>query len=78
MQGWVGYYTPKKEFKEYKKKYNADPYIYSFDLGGYGTTQFPERNIFCITGFSEKILEVMKKLEIDKNILINEIKKIEI
>jgi hypothetical protein len=77
MQGWMGYNSPKTEFKEYKRKYKCDPSIYSFDLQGYGTMQFPERKVFCVAGFSEKIFDTFKLLEQDKNALVNKIKDIE-
>lgn len=75
MQGWVGHYTPKADFELYKKFYSCNPYIYSFDLAGYGTAQFPEEKIFCLYGFSDKIFEVMEFFEKDKNALINEIER---
>ncbi|MCB0516996.1 MAG: TROVE domain-containing protein [Chitinophagales bacterium] len=78
MQGWIGYNTPTKEFNEWKKTTGANPYVYSYDLQGYGTMQFPEANVFCIAGFSEKIFDVMKLLETDKNALVNTIKSVEI
>ena len=85
MQGWIedrycwGYGgAPDKSFPAYKKKYDADPIVYSFDLQGYGTLQFPERNVYCLAGFSEKVFDVMKLLEQDRKALINEIKKIEL
>lgn len=78
MQGWVGYNTPASSFSEYKTRTSSSPFIYSFDLQGYGSLQFPERNIFCLAGFSEKIFDVMKYLEQDKKALINEIEKIQI
>lgn len=77
MQGWIGHHTPNAPFNQYKKATGADPYIYSFDLSGYGSMQFPERNVFALTGFSDKIFHVMKLLETDKKALINEIKRIE-
>lgn len=76
MQGWVGYNTPVREFNNYKQITGADPFIYSFDLQGYGSMQFPERNVFCLAGFSEKVFDIMKLLEQDKNAFINEIKKV--
>lgn len=76
MQSWVGYHTPKEIFKAYKKKYGADPKIYSFDLQGYGTLQFPENNVYAIAGFSEKIFDIMKLLETDRQALIHEIESI--
>lgn len=74
MQGWIGYNSPVSTYNEYKKRTGANPFIYSFDLAGYGSMQFPESNVFCIAGFSEKILDVMKLVEQDKNALINKIK----
>jgi hypothetical protein len=40
--------------------------------------QFPERNVFCIAGFSDKVFDIMKLLETDKQALVNEIKKVEL
>lgn len=77
MQGWVGHHAPTRFFNEYKTRRNANPFIYSFDLQGYGSMQFPEQNVFCLAGFSEKTFDVMKLLEQDRKALINEIKKIE-
>jgi len=82
MQGWMvsdGYYSssPKESFKEYKRRFNCDPKVYSFDLQGYGSLQFPENKVFCIAGFSEKIFDIMKVLEEDRNALVNRIKAVE-
>ena len=73
MQGWVGYQTPTRTFKEYKSKFNCNPFIYSFDLQSYGTTQFPEDKVFCLYGFSDKIFEIMSMFEQDKTALIQDI-----
>ena len=81
MQGWMKNQfsfmadggSPSKSFADYKKRTGADPYVYSFDLAGYGSLMFPERNVFAIAGWSEKILDVMKLLEQDRNALINKI-----
>lgn len=78
MQGWIGQYSPVAEFAQYKNKYNANPYIYSWDLKGYGTLQFPESSIFCLAGFSEKVFDVMKIMETDKKALIKAINSIEL
>jgi len=75
MQGWVGYNVPTTTFAVYKKRTNCNPIIYSFDLQGYGDMQFPERQVFCIGGFSEKVFEMMKLLEQDRNILIKKIEE---
>lgn len=76
MQGWVGYNTPKESFANYCKKYDASPYIYSFDLQGYGTMQFPEDKVFCLAGFSEKVFDTMSKLEENPKALLAEIEKV--
>jgi len=78
MQGWVGYTSPSTEFKQYKKTYDANPYVYSWDLAGLGTMQFPENNVFALTGFSDKVFDVMKMMEMDKKALFNEIKAIQL
>lgn len=78
MQGWIGYDTPVREFRNYCERFKANPFVYSFDLNSYGTMQFPEDRVFCIAGFSEKVFDIMKLLEQDKHALINEIKKIEL
>lgn len=76
MQGWVGGHTPTREYNEWKNKFGANPFIYSFDLQNYGSMQFPEPNVFCLAGFSEKCFDIMRLLEKDKKALVNEIKKI--
>lgn len=77
MQGWVGHNTPKAAFNQYKSVTGANPFIYSFDLEGYGSLQFPENNVYALAGFSEKVFDLMKLMEQDKKALINEIKKTE-
>lgn len=78
MQGWTGHTAPVSSFNEYKTRCGSNPFIYSFDLQGYGTLQFPEPQVFCIAGFSEKVFDIMSLLEKDKNALIKEIEKIEL
>ena len=76
MQGWIGGYTPARQFAEYKKSTGANPYVYSFDLMNYGSMQFPETNVFALAGFSEKVFDTMKLMEQDKKALVNEIKNV--
>lgn len=77
MQGWIGRYSPTIDFNKYKSRTGANPFIYSFDLAGYGSLQFPERNVFCLAGFSDKVFDTMALLEKDKGALVNEINKME-
>lgn len=86
MQAWMdstydGYYctgTPNDAFKLYKKKFSADPHLYSFDLNGYGTLQFPEKKVYALAGFSDKVFDIMELLESDREAMIHEIEKVEI
>jgi 60 kDa SS-A/Ro ribonucleoprotein len=82
MQGWMvqpgayGTSSPVPNYNQYCKTTGADPYIYSFDLTGGGTTQFPTDKVFCVAGYSDKILELLPKLEKDRNALVNTIKEV--
>lgn len=78
MQGWMGYYSPSAEFAKYKNKYGANPFVYSWDLAGLGTLQFPEQNVFALAGFSDKVFDIMKLMETDKRALYNEINSIKL
>lgn len=83
MQAWVeqtNWYgqripTPSAAYNAYKRKYGAnDCKVYSIDLAGYGTMQIPEKDVYALAGFSEKIFDLMKYFEEDKDALINVIK----
>lgn len=76
MQGWVGYDVPTSELANYQKEYGVHPYVYSFDLTGYGSLQFPEDRVMCLAGFSNKVFDIMSTLEQDKNALIARIDKV--
>jgi len=76
MQGWIGYTSPSSEFNKYKQRFNCNTNIFSWDLAGYGTLQFPEKQVYCIAGFSDKAFDIINLLKMDKRALINEIKSI--
>jgi len=86
MQGWKetswGWgssgVTAPKAFKTYQDKYGVGTHLYSFDLAGYGTLEFPENQVYCLAGFSDKVFDMMKLLEQDKKALVNKIKKVEL
>lgn len=78
MQGWVGRNTPNRSFAAYKKKFNCAPYIYSIDVVGYGTLQFPEEKVLALAGFSEKIFDIMKSMEMNKEELFKRIENVEL
>lgn len=78
MQTWVdsGYgsgVTP--AYNDYKSKF-GDLNVYTMDMSGYGTTNLSQDKIYQLAGFSEKIFDLMAKLEVDRNALVNEIKKV--
>lgn len=78
MQGWVGSRTPAAAFSEYKRRTGANPFVYSFDLQGYGTLQFPEKKVMALAGFSDKVFELMGLLEQEPQALIARINSVEI
>lgn len=78
MQAWVGYYAPGPSFSAYKRKFEASPKVFTFDLQNYGTLQFPEKDVYSIAGFSEKVFDLMKVLEQDKRALVNAVRAIEL
>lgn len=78
MQAWIGYYSPQKQVKDYCRTYKAQPYIYSFDLAGYGTLQFPEDRVVALAGFSEKVFDLVKVVEQDRKALVNTIEKVQL
>ena len=64
------------EYNKYCKVLNVNPSLYSVDLQGYGTIQFPEKNVYSIAGFSEKIFSIMALFEEDRDALINTIESV--
>ena len=76
MQGWVGYDTPDASFAKYKAKYKANPFVYSFDLQGYGSMQFMNDRVIALAGFSEKIFDFMAAAETNPSALIDRINQV--
>lgn len=79
MQSWmagIGGGLLSRTFKAYKDRFECTPKVYSFDLAGYGTLQFPEPDVFCLAGFGDKTLDILAKLDADRNALIAEIESV--
>ena len=76
MQAWENHFAPDETHRRYCQAYNCDPYIYSFDLAGYGSLQFPESKVCALAGFSENIFDIMKVLEMNKDALIETIEQV--
>lgn len=64
-------------YRNYSRKWVDQPFVYNFDLQGYGNMTQPEKKMYCLAGFSEKVFDVMRLLETDKNALVNTIKAYE-
>jgi hypothetical protein len=64
-------------WKQYLKEVNKDAILYSFDLSSYGTSKFAStaKNVVTVSGWSDKIIDFINLNEKDKNLLVNEIKK---
>jgi hypothetical protein len=77
-QGWMGYYNPTKNLARYRERCNCNPAIFSFDLQGYGTLMFPERSVYTLAGWSDKVFDIMKMFGKDPDALVNTIKRVEI
>ena len=80
MQGWVGHYSPKTAYDAYKNRTGANPFVYMFDLRGYGSSQLSTGNdkVFQLAGFNEKIFDIMRLLETDRHALVNAINAVEL
>lgn len=75
MQAWIGGHTPAREFAAYKRITKCSPKVFCMDFAGYGTLQFPEKDVYQLAGFSEKVFDTMAVLEADKDALIHEIEQ---
>lgn len=78
MQAWMGHHTPAESFRQHAAKTGKRPRVFSFDLAGYGTLQFPEPEVFALAGFSDKTMETLRFLESDQSALIREIERIQL
>lgn len=65
--------NPRQSLSAYREKFSCSPRIYSFDLAGYGTLQFPEANVYCVAGFSDRVFDLMKELADDRQAMIRRI-----
>lgn len=78
MQGWMGHDAPTKKFAAYKRRLQTNPPIFSWDLRGYGSTQLPKRNIYCMAGWSEKVFDLIQMQEKGPCGILAEVEKVEL
>jgi len=43
---------------------------------GYGTLQFPQERVFCLAGWSERVFDIMQKLDRDLDALVREVEAV--
>ena len=79
MQGWGmsqhSNEAPHRSFNTYKNATKANPFVFSFDLSGYGSMLFPESKVCALAGFSDKVFDIMQIVEKDPKALVNTIRK---
>lgn len=75
-ENWVGFKAANAEYNAYCRRIGKTPHLYSWDLTGYSTNQFPESKLYILSGFSDKVFDVMKNLEEDKMALVNAINSV--
>jgi 60 kDa SS-A/Ro ribonucleoprotein len=76
MQGWIGGGAPVQPFADYKTRYSVTPRVFSFDLKGYGTLQFPQERVYCLAGWSDRVFEIMQKLDRDPEALVRDVESV--
>ena len=80
MQVWHGNTIGGLENHCRKHAYKQQPWIHTFDLAGHGTSQFPDGNerITTLTGFSEKVLQMLSMMESGTEVLLNAVREVEL
>ncbi len=76
MQAWMQIdWNPLVTLNRYRGAVKANPFVYSFDLNGHGTMQVPEndRMVIALAGWSEKIFDIIKNAEIDRQTILKAI-----
>lgn len=76
MQAWVGDGAPVASFAQYKARHAVTPRVFSFDLKGYGTLQFPQERVYALAGWSDRVFEIMQKLDRDPAALVREVEAV--
>lgn len=76
MQGWAGFSNANHALQIYKQKTGANPFVYSYDLTGNGSMQFPEDRVVALAGFSEKIFDLIERLEVSPAVMVNTINEL--
>ena len=75
-EGCVGGDTSVAGLAEWKQRVGGRPQVFSFDLNGYRTGRFPERELYGLAGWSDMRLEVLPFIDSDRQSLVREIEEI--
>lgn len=76
---WGGGSTPANvALAQYRKRYNATPVCYGFNLAGTGTLQFPEDQVISIAGFTFKVFELLNTLQTGLSSFVAELDKVDV
>lgn len=71
--------APMKALAAYRAKFDANPFIYSWDIAGMGDMMFPEEKVVCLVGWmGDKVFDLMSTFENGFGSIVDEIKKVEI
>lgn len=70
-----GYGNLAEVLEKYRRSVSGDPYLYSIDLRGYGTSQFPENDpkVSLMAGWSERIFDYIRAFETDRKTMLADI-----
>jgi len=62
---WYSDQSLAEEWKKYRQEVNSKAMLYSVDLAGYGSLQWPEndRSVYFLAGWSEKVLDLVEAIE---------------
>lgn len=78
-QGWSGGDNPEELLRRYAAQRNCRPHVVSVDLAGLGTSKFfADRYQTQISGFSEKIFELISANEVDPKAFLDKIRSIDL
>ena len=79
MQSGLHQQTGQEWLSSYRKRSGADPFVYTLDLRGYGSAQFPVNGkLFEVAGFSEKVFDLMKLAEQNPQVLLDKIAAVDL
>lgn len=71
------YFYDQDFYDQVKSSWRSLPKVYCIDLQGYGTMQFPEKNVYALAGFSDRIFDVMKVCDEDPQALLTRVQAVE-